>query len=361
MMSGDGLVVRVRPFGGRLTASQAKGVAALALTHGNGVIDLSSRANLQIRGVSEDRYAGLIDGLSDLGLIDHTAQAEQRRNILVHPFWEEGDETQHLVKGLQEALSQKGAPDLPGKFGFAVDTGSVPVLADASADIRIERDHAGGLILAADGFPKAMPVTLDTAIDLTIALARWFADAGGAQKRMAALLQQQDPPEGFGVQRQGQVYKPSPGPVADGFLCALSLGQMHADTLASLSDVGGLRMTPWRMVLVEGAHAIPDIDGLIVDASDPLMRVVACVGAPQCGQGLAPTKSLASQLAPFVGKGNTLHVSGCSKGCAHPRVADLAVVAGPKGWAFAKDARAADVDPTASLSPDDILQTLKAI
>ena len=45
MLSGDGLVVRVRPRGGRLAAEQVAGIAALSARHGNGLIDLSSRAN----------------------------------------------------------------------------------------------------------------------------------------------------------------------------------------------------------------------------------------------------------------------------------------------------------------------------
>jgi len=68
MVSGDGLVVRVRPFGGRLSPEQARGIAALAQSHGNGLIDLSSRANVQLRGVRQDTHAPLIDGLRDLGL-----------------------------------------------------------------------------------------------------------------------------------------------------------------------------------------------------------------------------------------------------------------------------------------------------
>ena len=53
MQSGDGLVVRIRPPMGRLTPQQAQAIAKAAETHGNGIIDLSARANLQLRGVTE--------------------------------------------------------------------------------------------------------------------------------------------------------------------------------------------------------------------------------------------------------------------------------------------------------------------
>ncbi|MEO6855833.1 MAG: hypothetical protein ABI410_07150, partial [Rhodoferax sp.] len=57
MLSGDGLVVRVRPYAGRLTPAQAAGIAALARQHGNGMLDLTSRANLQLRGVHPESHA----------------------------------------------------------------------------------------------------------------------------------------------------------------------------------------------------------------------------------------------------------------------------------------------------------------
>ena len=50
MPSGDGWVIRVRPPNGRLAPNQAREIARLARAHGNGVIDLSSRANIHLRG-----------------------------------------------------------------------------------------------------------------------------------------------------------------------------------------------------------------------------------------------------------------------------------------------------------------------
>src|ERR1700748_2595181 len=83
MLSGDGLVVRLRPRGGRLSAAQAAGIAELAKRCGNGLIDLTSRANLQIRGVSEKSHPLLIVGLDRLGLVDAGLQSATPRNTLV--------------------------------------------------------------------------------------------------------------------------------------------------------------------------------------------------------------------------------------------------------------------------------------
>ncbi|MFM7334633.1 MAG: precorrin-3B synthase, partial [Tabrizicola sp.] len=168
MQSGDGLVVRIRPPLGRLTPAQAAAIAHASETYGNGIIDLSARANLQLRGVTEASHPQLIEDLRAQGLIDPDIETETLRNLIVTPF-RDADTTQ-LADTLTAALA--GMPSLPGKFGFALDTSTRPVLTQASADIRIERSADGRLILRPDGHPLGQPVT-DLAQD-AIAMANWF-------------------------------------------------------------------------------------------------------------------------------------------------------------------------------------------
>ncbi|MGY3292788.1 hypothetical protein ACVWWP_005855 [Bradyrhizobium sp. LM3.6] len=170
MQSGDGLVVRVRPFGGRLDAAQISGLARLAERHGNGLIDVTSRANLQIRGVSDTSHRLLLDGLSELALLDPDSDTESRRNILVTPFWRAGDTTQSLAAELEEALADSKL-ELPTKFGFAIDDGTSRVLAGDSADVRIERDRSGGLLVRADGDKLGRSVARGEAVTTALALA----------------------------------------------------------------------------------------------------------------------------------------------------------------------------------------------
>ena len=348
MLSGDGLVVRVRPRGGRLSADQVVGIAELSERHGNGLIDLSSRANLQIRGVSDASYDALMAGLQGLGLLDMNAEAEARRNILVTPFWQSGDGAQEIAAGLARALAADSAPELPGKFGFAVDTGAVPVLGAASADIRIEQS-LGGLICRADGAEIGETVTVDTAVDTAIRLARWFVDSGGAPNgrgRMAAHIGGRT---GSASQSSDM---PAPGPQDLGYLVGLEFGQISAATLA---DLGAMRLTPWRMLLLEGMDRAPELPGLIAHADDPLLRMVACTGAPGCPQGLQPTRSLARDLAQYVPKGEVLHVSGCAKGCAMPKAAAAVLVGQLNGYGFIRKGLAADAPTLTGLTVAGLL------
>lgn len=347
MASGDGLVVRVRPHVGRLSQTQAAAIAGLAAECGNGLVELSSRANVQLRGVRPDTHPALVAGLADLGLIDRDAKAEARRNVTVAPFWTDGDETQSVAAALTHALAADDAPDLPAKFGFAVDCGTAPLLAATPADIRIERAADGGLICRADGASTGMAVTPDNAAQAALDLARWFLESGGApdgRGRMAAhLARGATPPDAYSqTPAAAPLDKPvTPGRHPLGMLVALAFGQIRAETLAALAEVGPLRVTPWRMLLIEDADHAPDIPGLIARADDPLLRVVACPGAPDCLQAHARTRPLARALAANVPARSLLHVSGCAKGCACAAPAPWTLVARDGGgFDLIRDGRA---------------------
>ncbi|MEX5579727.1 precorrin-3B synthase [Pseudophaeobacter sp. A-200-2] len=330
MMSGDGLVVRLRAPMGRLTPDQARGVAELSRRHGNGLLDLSARANLQMRGIKDDSHTALLSGLRDLGLLDTDEAAEARRNVMLTPFWTEGDDNAVIARRLASALTAATDLTLPGKFGFAVDCGTAPVLRDAAADIRIERD-ASGLILRPDGAELGLSATRETAVPEALNLARWFLDTGGApdgRGRMRQHLAKGTPlPSGYSLVATVAATAARPGQTGAGQLVALEFGQMLAGTLTSLADHGALRLTPWRMLLIEGASNIAPLPGLILDAADPRLRVNACTGAPGCLQALSATRDLARDLAPHVPEDAHLHVSGCAKGCAHPGPAPLTLTA----------------------------------
>lgn len=363
MQSGDGLVVRVRPREGRLTQDQAQGIANLSARFGNGQMDLSARANIQIRGVNDTTHGPLLDGLASLGLIDRSTGAEARRNIIVTPFWRAGDGTFDLAAGLASALADDSAPLTPGKFGYAVDTGPCPVLRDASADIRLERDAEGQLLVRADGAARGLRVSGETAPAVALDLARWFMDTGGAPQgrgRMAAHLRKVGLPERFATHLAAVAAAPipGPGPMPNGVLVGLEFGQLRAETLSDLARIGPIRVTPWRMLLIEGATRAPDLPGLITRPDDPMLAVIACTGAPGCPQARAATRPLARALASFVPAGNTLHVSGCAKGCAHPGPAPLTLVATAAGtFDLIRDGAAADPPLHRELSTDALIRT----
>lgn len=361
MQSGDGLVVRVRPFGGRLDAAQIAGLAHLAERHGNGLIDVTSRANLQVRGVSDTSHRLLLDGLSQLALLDPDADTESRRNILVTPFWRVGDATQSLAAELEEALADSKL-ELPTKFGFAIDDGTSRVLAGDSADVRIERDHAGGLLVRADGAKLGRSVARGDAVTTALALASWFVSSGGARggrRRMAAHLAVGAilPAALRGETEPAPIMAAArPGLYSQGAMVGVAFGQMPHATLNQFAGCGhALRMTPWRMVLSEGKRVMPNATGLITEAYDPALRVIACSGAPRCREAHADTRALAAALAPRIAADTRLHVSGCSKGCARSGASAVTLVATSGGFDLVRDGSTRDEPVLRGLNGDDIV------
>jgi precorrin-3B synthase len=359
MASGDGLIVRIRPPGGRLTPAQAGGIATAAALHGNGIIDLSARANLQLRGVTEASHGALIEGLRAHDLIDPDIHTESLRNLIVTPFRDASTET--LAADLTAALGRM--PQLPGKFGFALDSGPRPVLSGASVDIRVERAADGRLILRPDGYPLGQLIT-DLGRD-AVALAEWFIAQGGVtdgRGRMAALIARGAVPAGCDTPPAEPLPQPAPGLHPEGALVALAFGQMRAETLMDLAALGHeIRPTPWRMLMLAGATVLPDVPGLITDPADPLLRVTACTGAPGCPQALGDTRALARNLAAHLPKGLTLHLSGCTKGCAHPAPCELTLVATANGYDLVRDGFASDTPVLRGLAASDLPELLKAI
>lgn len=352
MMSGDGLVVRVRPRLARLNADQALGLCDLADRFGNGSIDLTNRANLQLRGVEEEDHQPLLKELAALNLLDAEPGIEIRRNILVTPFYQAGGLTARLTHDLIDRLAE--LPALPAKFGFAIDTGPERLLASDSADIRLETG-ADGLILRADGCRTGRSVTEADAIDHLIALAMWFAETYTPETRRMARVIDALPQDWQGCAPGSVGAKLQPGPCELGALYGAAFGSLPARKLYDLIEDSGacaLRVTPWRLILLEGGAAIP-APAFVEDGTDPLMTTDACPGAPFCPQAQAETRDIARALAPRVS--GRLHVSGCSKGCARMGPADITLVGDNGRFDLVKQGRAGDEPCQRGLDPQTLM------
>lgn len=365
MQSGDGLVLRIRPRNGRLTPDQSRAIADLSARCGNGLMDLTSRANLQLRGLQEQGHAKALATLATLDLLDPTPQAEARRNIILSPFAAPDSAAWQLAEAIAAALTADDAPEVPTKFGFAVDTAGQG-LQNVPADIRLI-PHATGWVIQPDGGDWALTAQdAPQAARQALTLTRWFLKNGapkGRGRMREYLRRQPKPPTGaiplppslfskYPSDRAAQQppLPPAPGPTPSGWLLGFAFGQISATQLAAID--APLRLTPWRMLLVE-SPAKPRIPGAIEAPGDPVLRTHACTGAPGCPQALAETRDLARRLAPLAG--TDLHVSGCAKGCAHRGRAAITLVAtGPETFDLVKDGTTADAPAHRALNRIDL-------
>ncbi|MGF6528355.1 precorrin-3B synthase [Variovorax sp. PvP013] len=374
MASGDGLLVRVRPRLARLTRAQALGLCELSRRLGTGLVDLTHRANLQLRGVRPGDHAAVVEALCALGLVDPDAAVETRPAVLVAPDWRAGDDTEAVAVELLSRLGE--LPALPPKFGFAVDAGPAPVLADAPADVRVERARSGGLIVRADGAPAGHAVARAAAVDTALAMARWFASTADAvrpaSRRMRAHRRVMDWTGGpWPLEPAADAAPlPAPGPSPLGPVLGVPFGRIEAGALAALLRDGGavaLRLTPSRALVLEGGRSCAS-GPFIAVADDPLLRVDACPGAPACASATVATHALARALAASLdslgggGARPSLHVSGCAKGCARARPADVTLVGRDGAFDLVRQGRAWDAPVRGRMSVEETLrETLRSL
>ena len=364
MPSEYGLLVRVKPALARLSRKQALGLCAAAQRFGNGMIDMTNRANLQIRGVQEQAHPDLLRYLRRLGLVAHTPELEYRRNILLPFDWQPQDDSWHIAQKLIARLAE--FPRLPPKMGIAVDAGPMPVLRGCSADFRIER-AAAGLILRADTAAYGVAITHDTAVPALLDMATWFARTQTPQSpRMAAHLRRVSLPlpmaQHPALRHPCKIRRPALGPHALGWLYGTAFGRLKAYRLAQLirqSSATALRISPWRLFLLEGGRPVKTHD-FITSNSDPLLRIDACPGAPHCAAAQVSTRRIARHLAPYAAN-RRLHVSGCPKGCARPRTADLTLVGRNGAFDIVKNGTAWDPPIITGVAPGELPHRIRAL
>ena len=375
MQSGDGLLVRVRPRCASLPTSTLAAIAVAAERYGNATIDLTRRANLQIRGVSPASLAALLTDIDALGLLDDDPRLEAMRNIAVNPLAgldvSEVLDVRPIAQELEDLLPHEiDLTRLPGKFAVAIDGGGILPIADLDADVRIEaRGKAKGAVMAiglagTTGVRWLGAAPPEQAARIAVRITRCLLQpTKAAHRRARALL-----PAGLEALRAclGLPGVPDLGAPSDGKrhrrrgLIALgggrhavglgvAFGRCESALLAALvhelfsAGASEVRLSPWRAIYACGVDrgggarlvAAAGRMGWIVDDADPMLRVDACPGAPLCAATSLATRCDARTLSMLFAKAQftgSLHVSGCAKGCARSVPADLALVGDGGGY-----------------------------
>jgi len=346
MQSGDGLLVRLKPRLARLSAAQGRLIAAQAARCGNGIIELTGRGNLQLRGLTASSAEIFARFAVESGLAHPDPAVERRRNILVSPLAD--DAACALARVLEQAIADDPAlAVLPGKFGFAVDGGGPIRLDENAADVVLRaEDRTWSVRLVSDS--SVLHCRADQASGAALALAHsWMASGSTARPSHK---------KGGGNSAGNQAVGWLPSLAAYGI--GLTFGQMDAATLDHLSVLserhgdGFLHVTPWRTVILSGVAAADatalheavseSAAGLIVQPDDPRRSVSACIGRAGCASGTVDPRADALALLGAGVRVGALHVSGCAKGCAHPGPAEVTLVGADGRYGLVRAGRAGD-------------------
>ncbi|MGW4420747.1 precorrin-3B synthase [Streptosporangium sp. NPDC004631] len=337
----DGGLARIRVPGGRLTASRLRELAGAAAGCGSGVIELTSRANVQVRGLGDGAETGFAARMATAGLLPSLTH-ERVRNILASPLT--GCDARGtldagpLVDELDRRLcARPGLAGLPGRFLFALDDGrgDVAWLGPDAGILPTGADEAALILAGAD---SGLRVPVGSAVTALLAAAEAFlaepaAEGGrawrigelpGGAERVAARVRAALPrsaggsagvvpspaaerlrgePSAAGREPVGVIELPG-GRVALGVAVPLGrLAAAQAELLADLATGGEVRLTPWRGVVLSGmdrdqaarSAALLTAAGLVTDPASPWIGVTACAGRPGCARSLADVRADAAR------------------------------------------------------------------
>jgi precorrin-3B synthase len=363
----DGPLARIRLPGGLLTGAQLSALRELAQEFGDGHIELTSRANLQLRALTTAPPDVLEGRLHAAGLLP-SATHELVRNIMASPL-PHSQRQRAQVQELDHSLC--AAPRLaalPGRFLFAIDGGALDVArtADVAAVPEPDQDHPNGVrvespefaILIA-GLDLGLRVPAGRVVDALLAAAHAFlderdgqldADRGGSARPAWRVRELVNGPARVAARAAGALGmrlgegRPLPDPVLrepigilgePGMPVALGavvpLGRVSGVQMRVLSEAAAIVVTPWRgMVLPDLPLAAAQAwqgalaeAGLEVRSGSRWSGVTSCAGRPGCAKSLADVRSDAAAATMAGAESDRaellpVHWVGCARGCGSP-------------------------------------------
>lgn len=323
----DGLIVRARIPGGEVEISALRELMQLAVAHGAPWIQLTTRANLQIRGLDDPVPTVIAERMADVGLLPSLSH-ERARNILAAPTAPRLRARARELDRLLQARPTLAA--LPGRFLMLLTDESGFGLTEPYDLAYVDAGDGTGTLLAGD---RGRPCPSDAALEELLDLAEQFLAERGDVRVWNIRDLPADSPLLSGLQpiEVAAAAPLVPGPRGADLVAGVPLGMLEPAQLAALGAVAdAVVVTPWRSLLVAGGaeHAAAlAASGLVTTADSPWARISACPGAPYCARAMSETLQLARDCAAQLPvDGPRLHLVGCERRCGHPRGRNITVV-----------------------------------
>ena len=391
MQTGDGLLVRLRPTTPGLTVAQFRALAEAAETHGNGLIEITARGNLQLRGMRPQSMDGLAADIDRAGIVPEsgvTIEVPPLSGLDSRDIANARDIADHLRRAI-DTLDPK--PLLAAKLAIIIDGGGRLTLDGLSADIRLRAEmfgskHVWSLSVAgttSTAKPVAAALSDEQAITAVIALLKSLTEIGPRARGRDLDAEALGEPFQFDEAKMGNARGPSVSPIGiislDETRNALgvrpSFGQILAADLrrflavAEMAGVSEIRIVPDHVLLLLGLTpgAIEHVRtaaascGFRTRDDDPANYAIPCSGAGACASAHYATRQAATDLvdiAPELLDGSfKVHLSGCAKGCAHPGLTMLAIVGAATGYGIVVNGSASS-EPVAYIGKEKLKSAL---
>ena len=342
----DGHVARIRLPGGYATGRRLRGLATLAGRFGNGCADLTSRGNIQLRGIRAGEDRELARRAAAAGLLPSPAH-DRARNITASPLagLAGQPDLRKLVDALDRALrADPGLAALPGRFLFCLDDGTGRA-GLSGCDVGLRWHPCGAdLILAGRETGRRGPAR--QVVGQAIAAAQAFLQQRRARSASTGpgVMRVADLPDGgtaiaaalggtLGSKVTDVTARLPLGLVADGRPAAVVAAPLGRLTAAHLRMLGRM-VRPGEVARLAAAGRIvlplaEPVDaaltrlagaGLLVSDDHILSAVTACSGM-SCARSLADVRSVASRVSGLA----AVHWAGCGRRCGRPADATAVV------------------------------------
>ncbi len=203
-------MIRVRIPGGKTGTYQLRALADIAGTYGNGVLDLTTRQQIQLRQIRIDDVPAVFAKMDEVGLTALQTGMDNVRGVMTCPVAglnpDEVSDATPIVRAItEEILGNRDYTNLPRKFNVAVtgcpdncvhmetqDLALVPACHDDGHAKRLGYNVLAGGKLGSGGYRIATPldifVTEGEALNVCRAIIHIFRDHGARENRTQARL-----------------------------------------------------------------------------------------------------------------------------------------------------------------------------
>lgn len=385
----DGILSRIRIPGGLLNGQQCEAIATLSNQFCNGFVQITNRANLQLRGLQTDLPMEALQRLQSVALAAPIPAVDAIRNIMSSPTAGIDArallDTRPLVQGWNNTLMSR--PDFAifsPKFSVCFDGGERVSVGDRPNDITLMAFEREGSIrfrlflsMGERGdAPQDLGVSVKVteAIALLTALAEVYRDYTAQQSSSAKKPRLRDLLKEWGIERyltdvtqkagfslisevENLPQKPSLPYAHLGIHpqqqtglayvgVSLPLGQLQTQQLQGLASLstqygdGTLRLTPWQTTILPNISTLQIAEvqqqlenlNLKTDATHPSSAMVACSGTTGCKAAMTDAQHHAQVMTAHLERCIALdtpiniHFSGCEKSCAQHQSGDITLV-----------------------------------
>jgi ferredoxin-nitrite reductase len=361
----DGLLTRLRIPGGVLNVAQCMAIEQLLIATGLDYIQVTNRANLQLRALTKDLDPAVLTALTDCGLAAGNRAVDGIRNIMLSPT--AGIDTQELidVRPLAAAWHDylTDRPELgilSTKFSVGFDGGGSVGIVDRPNDITLlavnDREfelYLGIGDLGSAPIPVGVRLDAGECLPMLAAIAQTYRQGielfGGSSRRklrlrdvvnhwgltaFSEIVQREFTGSGrfifknldrasdflsrdgnyhLGIHRQSQLDRYYLGIV-------LPLGKWYLSQVKGLGKIaarfgnGTIRLTPWQNIILpdiksaelERVQSLITELGLIHTANHPSSLLRACAGSSGCQFGATDTQRDAIDLSNYIAANFTL-------------------------------------------------------